>query len=249
MKINAPVKFVSQVRYQTKNAEIFMFNNSSDSNYYQLELAFDPSITKNKQPWLWDAVSGERYKLKLNDGKLPIDLGPADAKLIVFNKDRKGKEWKPVPVSSADEQILNNIWDVTFEHTNGKVWSDTINKLEDLKELPKYRDFSGTVTYKANFDLQNKNKFEYLNLGKVYGISQVKINGKDAGTQWYGLRIFPLKDLLNKGQNSIEIKVVTTMGNYMKTLKDNPVAQYWTNEKRKDQPIQSMGLAGPVSIY
>ena len=55
--------------------------------------------------------------------------------------------------------------------------------------------------------------------------------------------------LLTNGVNSIEIKVVTVMGNYMKTLKDNAVAQYWTNEKRKDQPLQSMGLVGPVTIY
>jgi hypothetical protein len=39
------------------------------------------------------------------------------------------------------------------------------------------------------------------------------------------------------------------MVNYMKTLKDNVVAQYWTNQKKKDQPLQSMGLAGPVTIY
>ena len=49
--------------------------------------------------------------------------------------------------------------------------------------------------------------------------------------------------------NAIEIKVTTTMGNYMKTLKENKIAQYWTNEKRKDQPLQSMGLVGPVTIY
>jgi hypothetical protein len=55
--------------------------------------------------------------------------------------------------------------------------------------------------------------------------------------------------LLQSGENVLEIRVVTTMGNYMKTLKDNGVAQYWTNEKRKDQPIQSMGLLGPVILY
>ncbi len=58
-----------------------------------------------------------------------------------------------------------------------------------------------------------------------------------------------MKDLLQNGNNTIEIKVITVMGNYLKQLKDNPVAQYWTNEKRKDQPIQSMGLIGPVTIY
>jgi hypothetical protein len=39
------------------------------------------------------------------------------------------------------------------------------------------------------------------------------------------------------------------MGNYLKTLTKNPVAQYWTNAGNKDQPIQSMGMVGPVIIY
>jgi len=47
----------------------------------------------------------------------------------------------------------------------------------------------------------------------------------------------------------LEVKVTTSMGNYMKTLKDNGVAQKWTNERRQDQPIQSMGLLGPVRLY
>ena len=45
------------------------------------------------------------------------------------------------------------------------------------------------------------------------------------------------------------MKVVTTMGNYMKTLTDNPTAQKWTNRKNKEQPTQSMGLQGPVTLY
>ena len=51
------------------------------------------------------------------------------------------------------------------------------------------------------------------------------------------------------GINNIEVKVMTTMGNYMKSLTDNPIAQYWANEKNKIQQIQSMGLIGPVTIY
>jgi hypothetical protein len=39
------------------------------------------------------------------------------------------------------------------------------------------------------------------------------------------------------------------MGNYMKSLTDNPIAQDWTNEKTKNQPLQSMGLIGPVTLY
>lgn len=47
----------------------------------------------------------------------------------------------------------------------------------------------------------------------------------------------------------MEVEVTTSMGNYMKSLTDNPTAQYWTNEGRKIQPLQSMGMIGPVSFY
>jgi len=83
----------------------------------------------------------------------------------------------------------------------------------------------------------------------VAGISTVTVNGKDAGVQWYGRHIYQIDELLQSGENTLEIRVVTTMGNYMKTLKDNAIAQYWTNAGRKDQPIQSMGLLGPVLLY
>ena len=54
---------------------------------------------------------------------------------------------------------------------------------------------------------------------------------------------------MRPGENEIEITVTTSMGNYMKSLTDNPIAQYWTNEKNKIQPLQSMGLTGPVIFY
>jgi hypothetical protein len=39
------------------------------------------------------------------------------------------------------------------------------------------------------------------------------------------------------------------MGNYLKSLTDNPIAQFWTNEGRANQPLQSTGMLGPVTIY
>jgi hypothetical protein len=35
----------------------------------------------------------------------------------------------------------------------------------------------------------------------------------------------------------------------MKSLIDNPIAQYWTNAGNKIQPLQSMGMIGPVRYY
>jgi len=249
IKIKSPQKFVSQVRYQAANADIIILTNSSDEDYFDMDLSFDNSVTAGKQPGLWDAVTGERFKLKIDKGNLNITLGPADAKIIVFEKLNEGKEWKPHPLNGSSAVILQDKWHVKFEHTNGEVWIEQFDFLSDLKNIEKYSHFSGNVIYKNTFNLIDKHKANYLNLGKVYGISDVTINGRTAGVQWYGARIFDIGNLLKKGENSLEIRVVTVMGNYMKTLKDNLVAQYWTNEKRKDQPIQSMGLLGPVSLY
>jgi len=248
VKIKTPSPFVTQIRYQTKDEEIFMFNNSSNMHSYDLDITILNQVIKGKQAWLWDAVTGNRFKLELKEGNLKIDLGPADSKLIVFNDEKHGKLWKQSPVTSAKSEILNNKWIVEFHHSDGSLKNTEMNELADLKNLPDYAHFSGTVIYRSTFQVADVNSVHYLNLGKVFGISEVSINGENAGTQWYGRRIYQTDGLLHKGNNSIEIKVVTVMLNYMKTLVDNKVAQYWTNEKRNDQPLQSMGLVGPVTI-
>jgi hypothetical protein len=39
------------------------------------------------------------------------------------------------------------------------------------------------------------------------------------------------------------------MVNYMQLLTENVTAQYWTNNPRKAQPLQSMGLVGPINLF
>jgi len=97
--------------------------------------------------------------------------------------------------------------------------------------------------------VHDKTKVEWLNLGKLFGISELFINRKNAGAKWYGKRIYRVGEFIKDGTNEIEIRIVTTMGNYLRSLTDNKVAQYWTNEGSKVQPLQSMGLLGPVTIY
>jgi hypothetical protein len=144
---------------------------------------------------------------------------------------------------------LAGSWTAEFRHIDGSVRTATLEVLKDLKDMPEWVAFSGVVTYRMEFTADGGALPAWLNLGKVMGVSEVVLNGRALGVQWYGRRIFPVGGVVQAGRNVLEVKVATSMGNYMKTLKDNPVAQYWTNEKRKDQPIQSMGLIGPVTTY
>lgn len=248
LKIAAPNTLVTQVRYQTKDTEILIINNASAHKSIDLDATFSSEITANKQPWIWDAASGDKFKLDLKNGQLKLKLAPADSRIFVFNKDKFGEKWNPIPEIEGNSTPLNALWDVIFYHMDGTVKSQTFKTLTDLKDLPDFTHFAGTVSYKTTLNL-NPTNLHYLDLGKVFGIAELIVNNENLGTKWYGRRAYSLKNFLKTGKNTIEVKVTTVMLNYMQSLTDNATAQYWSNQPKKPQPLQSLGLLGPVYLY
>jgi len=246
IKINAPNKFVTQVRYQAKDVEILVLINSNMNESYEFTVTPSSSVISGKQMWLWNAESGERWEMT-NAENIPLDMGPADLKLLVFDKEKKGSAYKPLKKPDSEAQKVTT-WTLEGRHIDGNIITKQLDELKDLKEIPEWVNFCGAILYRATVKL-DKNKTEMLNLGKVYGVSEVSINGVNAGVKWWGRRLYPIGELVKDGDNEIVIKIVTTMGNYMKSLTDNKIAQYWTNEGRKNQPLESMGLVGPVLFY
>ncbi|MBC7615660.1 MAG: glycoside hydrolase family 2 [Pedobacter sp.] len=250
VKIANPNAFITQVRYQTKDAEIFIFNNASAHHSIDLATQFLPAITANKQAWIWDAVSGDKFKLDLKNGQFKTKLYPADSKIIVFNDEKNGQNWRPIPEITANAVKLNPKWKAEFKHMNGSMKTQELHELRDLKDLPDFTHFAGTVSYSSTLTLSNPKSLQYLDLGKVFGIAELIVNGKHLGATWYGRNAFAIENVLKKGVNHIEIKVTTVMLNYMKSLTENVTAQYWSNNsKRKEQPLQSMGMVGPVNLF
>ncbi len=251
LRIEKPDPFIFQNRYRADDGSEFVYIiNSHLHDSHRTTITFSKEITAKKQGWIWNPETGNRYRITLSkDNSMDIDIGPADSFLFVFDKHRKGPLWNPLPTGSQTTKTIQSGWSAEFIHCHdGSVKSVRMDTLKDLKEMPEFVSFSGFVIYRNKINIEDPKSF-IINLGKVYGTSELKVNGKECGVKWYGHRIYSVRDFLTPGVNDIEIKVATTMGNYMKSLTDNPVAQYWTNEKTKNQPIQSMGLIGPVTIY
>ncbi len=251
IKIGNPGPFLMQNRYHADDgSEIIYIINSHIQNSHTTAITFSKEITRNRQGWVWDPENGNRYRIALEeDNSINLDIGPAGSVLFVFDKNKRGPEWNPLPAGSPSSKTIGGGWSAEFSHCHdGSVKNISLGKLQDLKEIAEFASFAGMVTYRNNFYVDEL-KPEFLNLGKVAGLSLLKVNGKECGIKWYGRRIFPIGGYLKPGTNTIEIQVITTMGNYMKSLTDNPIAQYWTNEKNKIQPMQSMGLIGPVTLY
>ena len=247
--IENPDRFVMQNRYQCDDkSEIIFFANAHMHNRYMSGVTFSKEITDGRYGWIWDAEDGERYRINLKDGSFDLNLGPAESQLFIFNKEKNGRKWTSVPSTGPDSSTIKGSWNVEFHHSR-EDWVKTIrmDELKDLKDTD-FVNFTGTVIYRHKIETDIA-KPTFINLGKVWGVSEVLINGKNCGVKWYGNRIYKIAEFLQSGSNEIEIRVITTMGNYMKTLTDNPTAQKFTVLKTKNQPIQSMGLLGPVTIY
>jgi hypothetical protein len=249
LEIENPDRFVMQNRYQgDDHSEILFFNNAHKFDSHKTKVTFSKEITKGRHGWIWDTESGERFRIDPVNNQFELELGPAESRLIVFNKEKDGPKWTPAPLTAVNAKTVEGGWDVEFQHSREK-WVKTI-KMESLKDLKEtdFVNFTGTAVYRKKVEFAGL-KTTFINLGQVHGVSEVFVNGKSCGVKWYGRRIHNITPLLQNGANDLEVRVTTIMGNYMKTLKDNPTAQKFTMLKTKDQPIQSMGLVGPVTVY
>lgn len=251
LQIEYPDPFLMQTRHTAPDGSEYIFIvNSHLHNSRRTRVRFSEALTRRHKCSVWIPETGERKRVELDpDGAIVLDLGPAESLLFAFDRVKTEEEWRPLPVAGSEMQTLEEGWTAGFKHCrDGYLKEISMGRLTDLKEMPEFVSFSGTVTYRNSLECIDTEGI-VMNLGKVFGTSELRINGESCGVKWYGRRIFSIEKYLKPGMNTVEVIVTTSMGNYMKSLADNPVAQYWANAGTKNQPLQSMGMTGPVSLY
>jgi hypothetical protein len=251
LRIEDPDPFLMQTRYSAPDGSEFVFMVYSHlHNSHKTRVIFSEALTSRHHCSVWIPETGEKKRVQPDpDGGVLLDFGPADSLLFAFDRERADEQWLSVPVTGIDVMMLDSGWTAEFRHCHdGSVREAEIGRLTDLKDSSEFVHFSGTVIYRNRMECSDPSGM-VMNLGKVYGTSELRINGVSCGVKWYGRRIFGIEKYLLPGMNNIEVIVTTSMGNYMKSLTDNPIAQYWTNAGTKNQPLQPMGLTGPVSYY
>jgi hypothetical protein len=262
LDIKNPDLYVMQNRYTTDDgSEMVLLSNSHRYQSHQTKITFSKPLIHRRQAQIWDLQTGERFALPLNeDGSYTFDFGPVESVLIVFEKTKPIDlpNWQPLHQIAKEMSLfdLSNNWDIelchSLLHDTTSAYFDT---LFDLKDDEDYQHFCGTIVYRKTIDYFGtdvaRNVTTILNLGLVEGVSEVFINGQSAGVQYYGRRIYNLTDYLKDGENDLEVRVTTTMGNYLKTFsrEENPTTWVYVNHPRREQPLQPMGLLGPVNLY
>jgi hypothetical protein len=267
--VAAPHEDVGLVHHRAGERDIFFLANASRTAARDVEARFP---TGGRTPWRWDPETGTRAPMPFagRPDTLALHLEPLESVLIVFEMPprdavRARPEGSAVvsgpPPSSPGAEVSRAAhplplgrdwlpvvapWDVELRPAGGTPFHRRFPQLFDLSlaaEDPEVAGFGGVALYRAEFDWTDESR-TLLGLGTVHGVTGVRLNGIDLGTRWWGRHLYDAKGALRKGRNVLEVEVATTLGNRMRSLKDNPVAKSWSWWF----PPIPMGLAGPVQL-
>jgi hypothetical protein len=236
MQIDKPNAAISQIRHKADGKDIFFISNADTDNGYVLKLEFPES---KGMPWFWNAETGERFlysNVQMN--KLTLNLPPAATQLIVFDTLSEG-DVLLYPTETKGIELKE--WTLRLEHINGTEYVRNITSLFDMASDETTRSFAGHLYYEKQLPVDNS-KYNWIDLGKVYGVSEVSIDGEKLGCRWYGRHLYRLP--YQSGGKKLQIKITTTVGNFLKSSPKNETGQGWT----RGQQWSPVGLIGPVKL-
>ena len=243
VKFSIPQKFLIQSCYQLGENRLFFIANTSLSRHISVKAEFQ--VEDGFYPWFWNPETGEKmlYPTIENNNIVELELPKATSRLIIFEKNDRGKLYNLLKLNEKGTEITGS-WQIQLNHINGNKQQIEMASLTDLIEVEETKNFAGLVIYEKTMTI-NENVPQYIDLGHVEGITELSLNDRQLGTRWYGSHVYNISDAAKLGKNKLQIRLTTIAGNYMKSLKDNPVAQQWT----KNQPYYSMGILGPIRMF
>lgn len=174
-----------------------------------------------KSAMIFNPMNGEKGKARLrnNDGKIEVylQLKPGESVIIkTFYNEVESPEWSYF-APTGEMVALNSDWTLSFPESDPAI-DETfrINNLSSWTDIghDSLKVNRGTGLYSKTFQFKKNPGSEYLlSLGDVRESAQIKINGRDAGTLYAVPFETKIGDLLQDGENKIEIAVTNLPAN------------------------------------
>jgi hypothetical protein len=178
------------------------------------------------------------------DGKLYALIAGEDGCRVLLSDGRVRSLKAKIP----EEINLKKGW--TLRASDGRgvgVKGKTEIKLDELKswrKISEVRNYSGTGSYRIAFDvgpeMLRDDLLVQLDLGRVYEVAEIWLNGKRVGVSWYRPYRVDITGHLKEGSNELRVDVTNILKNY---LTDGE----YSHPSGLLGPVPS-GLLGPVKI-
>ena len=215
------------------------------------------------EPKVWRADRGtvEDVSYRVEEGRMFVDLClERDDAVFIVLQGRAEKESFRLPAGAPEtEEVLPlSAWDVRFVPAIDpeKVVDCHMDSLFAWNESRDQflRFFSGTATYRTTFHRSTDRKEArfVLDLGQVFNMAHVYVNGKDLGLLWKEPYRTDISEVLEGGENTLEIKVTNSWGNRLIGDSALPKEERATMTSWEfyspDDPLPVSGLLGPARI-
>lgn len=206
---------------RTDDADIYFVANQK-SSYLDAELSFR---LMGYEPELWDTEKNVQMKCNqwtMKNGRthLSLSLEPLQSLFVVFRKPTKIRTNYVDRVVDIEKIKVNPEWNVRFIPITGEApFSTNLKELADwiTSDDDRIKYFSGTAVYSQTIKLTKK-ALRYaesvnLNLGKVDGIANVKVNGQWVRTLWKEPYVVDVTPYICSGNNLIELEITNSWAN------------------------------------
>jgi len=208
-------------------------------------VSLDPEINEkavNEKEVQIIAFENGSYKMKTSDGRT-----------IEFEIDQ-------IPSTIQ----ITGPWNVSFPSGWGAPDSATFTELKSWTEHENsgIRNFSGTANYKTEFVIPRrwfeKDRKIYLDLGRLWAIGEVALNGQSLGIVWKPPYRIEINKAAKAGQNKLEIEITNTWANRLvgdaqlppdkRYCRTNITHSGTPGKTWKEIPLRESGLLGPVEL-
>lgn len=205
---------------ELKDADLYFLDNHKD----QPEDNVFTFASKGAYAQLWNSVTGERFSLSVErrDEKtisIPLYLNPRESYFVVITNK---KEDLPMvswynKSSSADDDSINEGWNVYFDEKKGGVGNVAFDRLHDwtTNSDPRIKYYSGTAIYKKTISCEKRDDKVYIDLGDPGFVARVFVNSVDVGVVWCSPWSLEITNYLKDGDNELEIHVANSLINRM----------------------------------
>ena len=264
--------FVAQNVKQSTDACYIHYTIDKTDMYYVCNQTGQPLETacsfriQNKQPELWNPITGEIRELhaftqKNGYTEIPLQFTPNGSWFVVFRSPItaavQGAAASNFPLEQAI-QTLEGDWQVQFDPRWGGPASIQFENLISWTKYPspEINHYSGKAVYNKQFDFTgpvDPAKRYWLDLGSVLdvGIASIRLNGKDLGIVWTPPFRVDITNALQTGKNAVAIDVVNSWRNRLVGDRDLPKEKRFTKTNITILPewqLLDSGLLGPVQI-
>jgi hypothetical protein len=187
---------------------------------------------------------------------LPLRLEPCGSVFVIFRQPAPATPPKGGlnHLALKPVQPVQGSWTVRFDTKWGGPAEAAFADLKSWTERPEpgIKYYSGTATYRLNFDATTLSGPIWLDLGEVREMARVRLNGKDLGVVWAPPFRVEVTSALKRTRNELEVEVVNFWPNRIIGDDALPKEQRLTRTNirklTRDTALMRSGLMGPVQL-